>query len=322
MSPINLEVQGMTDLVILNGPEIGRALRIKEGVSYLGRSLDNDIRIEDKTISRKHLKIESTRGRLFVTDLSSRNGTFCDGKYVTPGHEVEVKEGVPLAIGMTVICFGEGCREQIVPFLDTASLILEKGKKEDISSVSEDRRSETDQKREDLLAKVSRSLKGPGPLNVILEQLLGHISHHLKRVDRGAFVLVDPETLKTVQTICTESKSCEDTSASYSQEVIQRVLEDGKPLIFSKGYTGEESTLVNTLKVQKIESVMCVPLINGPRILGAMYVDSLKRPDGFRKDDLLVLLDIGQRVALAVESDRLASDLEEAARSLIGNVED
>jgi hypothetical protein len=53
-----------------------------------------------------------------------------------------------------------------------------------------------------------------------------------------------------------------------------------------------------------------------------MYVDSLKRPDGFRKDDLLVLLDIGQRVALAVESDRLASDLEEAARSLIGDVND
>jgi hypothetical protein len=49
---MNLEVEGVTDLVILNGPEIGRTLRIKEGVSYLGRSLDNDIRMEDKTISR------------------------------------------------------------------------------------------------------------------------------------------------------------------------------------------------------------------------------------------------------------------------------
>jgi len=85
---MNLDVRIVTGLVILNGPEIGRLLRIKEGVSYLGRSLDNDIRIEDKTISRKHLKIESNRGKLFVTDLSSRNGTFCDGKYVVPGHEV------------------------------------------------------------------------------------------------------------------------------------------------------------------------------------------------------------------------------------------
>jgi pSer/pThr/pTyr-binding forkhead associated (FHA) protein len=312
----------VTDLVILNGPEMGRTLRIKEGVSYLGRSLDNDIRIQDKTISRKHLKIENVRGKVLVTDLSSRNGTFYDGKYVIPGREVEVKQGIALAIGMTVICFGEGCKEQIVPFLDTASFILEKGKKEGVLSVSGDRRSETDQKREDLLAKVARTLKGPEPLTVILEKVLDHIFRHLKRVDRGAFVLVDPETLKTVETICTVNESGEVTSASFSQEVIQHVLEDGKPLIFLKGYTEEKSTLVDTLKVQKIESVMCVPLINGSRIMGAMYVDSLKRPDGFRKDDLLTLLDIGQRIALAVETDRLASDLAQVAKTLIGDVYD
>jgi two-component system, NtrC family, sensor kinase len=315
---MNLEVEGVTDLVILNGPEIGRTLRIKEGVSYLGRSLDNDIRMEDKTISRKHLKIESIRSKHFVTDLSSRNGTFYDGKYVIPGREVEVKEGVPLAIGMTVICFGEGCKEQIVPFLDTVSLIREKGKKQ---GVSEDRRSETDQKREELLSKVSLTLKDAGPFRAILENVLGHIFHHLKRLDRGAFVLVDPETLKTMETICTVNKSSEDISASFSEEVIQSVLKGGKPLIFSKGYTEDKIGLVDTLKVKKIESVMCVPLINRSRIMGAMYVDSLKRPDGFRKDDLLILLDIGQRVALAVETDRLASDLAQVAKSLIGGVE-
>jgi len=29
-----------------------------------------------------------------------------------PGNEVEVKEGAPLAIGMTVICFGEGAKSR------------------------------------------------------------------------------------------------------------------------------------------------------------------------------------------------------------------
>ena len=118
------------------------------------------------------------------------------------------------------------------------------------------------------------------------------------------------------------NESSEDISASFSEEVVQSVLEGGEPLIFSKGYTEAESGLVDTLKVQKIESVMCIPLINGSRIIGAMYVDSLKRPDGFRKDDLLTLLDIGQRIALAVETDRLASDLAQVAKSLIGDTED
>lgn len=307
----------MTDLVILNGPERGRALRIKEGVSYLGRSLDNDIRIDDKTISRRHLKIESAGGKFFVTDLSSRNGTFYDGKYVIPGHEVEMKDGVPLAIGMTVICFGEGCREQIVPFLDTINLIRDREKKQ---SVLEDRRAGTTEKRGELFAKISLTLKHSGPFNKILEKVLGHIFHHLKRVDRGAFVLVDPETLQAVKTICkVNEKSGKDIIASFSQEVVQTVLKAGKPLVLSKGYVKKESALVDTLKVQRIKSVICVPLINGSQIMGAVYFDSLKRPDGFRMDDLMILLDIGQRVALAIETNRFSSDLEDVAKTLIGS---
>ena len=309
----------MTDLVILNGPEIGRTFRLKKGVSFLGRSKDNDICIDDKTVSRKHLKIESIRGKHFVTDLSSWNGTFYDGKYVVPGHELEVKEGVPLAIGMTVICLGKGCREQIVPFLDTVSLIR---KKEEKDGVSEDRRARTEQKREDLLYRVSLTLKDRGRLKDILEKVLGHLFRYLTRIDRGAFVLTDPETLQPVESICkVNDESGQGVRASFSEEVVQTVLGGGKPVIFSKGYTEDRSGPLETLEVQKVESVMCVPLINRSRIMGAMYVDSGKRPDGFRKEDLLILLDIGQRVALAVATEHLAADLAEVARSLTGSEE-
>jgi GAF domain-containing protein len=125
-----------------------------------------------------------------------------------------------------------------------------------------------------------------------------------------------------VESICkVNDKSGKDVIASFSEEIVQTVLGRGKPLIFSKGYTEDRSDPVDTLEVQKVESVMCVPLINRSRIMGAMYVDSGKRPDGFRKEDLLILLDIGQRVALAVETERLAADLAEVARILIGSEE-
>jgi hypothetical protein len=88
--------------------------------------------------------------------------------------------------------------------LDTVSLIREKEKKR---SAVEDRRSESEKKRQDLLSKVSRTLKGAEPLRVILEKVLGHIFHHLTRLDRGAFVLVDPETLRAMGTLCTDNKS-------------------------------------------------------------------------------------------------------------------
>ena len=46
-----------------------------------------------------------------------------------------------------------------------------------------------------------------------------------------------------------------------------------------------------------------------------------KRPDGFRRDDLLDLLDIAQRISVTVESIRFAVDILEVAGSLSGDEE-
>ena len=47
----------MAYLYVLNGPAKGRSYRLREGENYIGRAIDNDIRIEDKTLSRKHARI-------------------------------------------------------------------------------------------------------------------------------------------------------------------------------------------------------------------------------------------------------------------------
>lgn len=303
----------MVDLMILNGPEIGRSIEVREGVTFVGRSKDNDVRIDDATVSRKHLKVVVKKGSCFVTDLKSQNGSFYDGKYLTPGKEVEIEEGTPLAIGMTVLCLGSGCREQMAPFLDTVTLIRGKDKLETLPG---ERRRRTQQKRGDLLSKVSLTLKDTLPLKDMLEQVLDHIFHHLKRMDRGAFVLVDPDTRKPLETVCKSGKRKEDPGPNFSEDVVRRVLKSGKPLVYSKTYTDDGKAVADTLKVLKIESVLCLPLLSGLGLAGAMYLDSLKRPDGFRKNDLLALLDIGQRIALAVERERMASEILTAASSL------
>jgi pSer/pThr/pTyr-binding forkhead associated (FHA) protein len=302
----------MTELLILNGPEIGRSVKIEEGVKFLGRSAENDIRIDDKTISRKHLKIVVKQGNCFVTDLKSQNGTFYQGKYLAPGRQAEIKEGIPLAIGMTVICLGEGCKEQLLPFLDTVTLI--RGK-DNMDVVPEDRRKRTRQKKGDLLSKISLILKDMLPLKDMLAAVLDQIFHHMKRIDRGAFILVNRETHEI---ICKSNQPGRNSGITYSEEVIRRVLKSAKPLVYSKTYTEDGNALLDTLKVLKIESVLCVPLLSGSGLIGAMYLDSLKRPDGFRKDDLLALLDIGQRIAVTVERDRFALEIMEVSRNLSG----
>jgi pSer/pThr/pTyr-binding forkhead associated (FHA) protein len=200
------------NLYVLNGPEIGRSVELKEGVWSLGRAKDTDIRIQDATVSRTHLKIVIEKDRYFITDLKSQNKTYYGGKYLIPGEEEEIVEGAPVAIGMTVICLGEKCRDKMAPYLDTATLIRRKGERGGL----EDRRKRTWQKRGDLINKVFLAVKEDLPLIQMLGDVLGHIFHHLKRVDRGAFILTDPGGGDAKRVICRVSNSAEESKAAYS----------------------------------------------------------------------------------------------------------
>jgi pSer/pThr/pTyr-binding forkhead associated (FHA) protein len=59
----------MTKLHILNGPDMGQSFMLVDGATYLGRSIDNDIRIQDKTVSRRHLRIVKKGSKYFVIGL-------------------------------------------------------------------------------------------------------------------------------------------------------------------------------------------------------------------------------------------------------------
>jgi hypothetical protein len=303
----------MINVYILNGPEIGRSFELKEGECLLGRSPQNDICIDEKTVSRKHLKIGVKEDRYFITDLKSRNRTFYGGEYLVPYQEMEIVEGAPIAIGMTVIGLGEKCNDKMAPYLETAALI---GKGSPDGAAFQDRRKRTWQKRGDLQAGVTTILQRDLPLKQMLDEVLSHVFHHLKRLDRGAFVLVEPGSLELKESICKLGKPGSGEKAAYSEKAVKVVVKTGKSVVYSKSYVEDREGVVDTLKVLKIESVICLPLIGGSGVIGAMYLDSLKRPDGFRKEDLLDLLYIAQRIALAVESERFTADILDAMRNL------
>jgi len=290
----------MTKLYILNGPEMGRSFELRDVATYVGRSLENDIRIEEKTVSRRHLKIIKRGDKYFITDLESQNGTFFDGNIITPGIELQAKEGQPIAIGMSVICLGEGCIEQMMPFIDSIGLTKEIGRESGIFVVHSDK---TNQKKLELLYKVSKVIDENLSIDETLEKILDYIFDLLKGIDRSAFILVNPETGKILDVISRSTKSGIDM---YCPDVVRRVIENTEPVVVSNIETEEQNELVDTLKILKIESVMCVPMISGSQIRGVIYVDSLGRPYGFGKEDLSLFMDLSQRTALAIESARFS----------------
>ncbi len=292
----------MHKLHVLNGPEMGQSFELKDDLTYVGRSEDNDIQIDDKTVSRRHLKIIRKENRLFVTDLKSENGTFIGGNLVTSGLELEVEEGVTLTIGMCMICLGQGPIEEMIPFLEPIGFTDETG---EIGSDFAVFRDQTNHRRRIFLSEVSRIIESDLPLEKALKEILENVFDLLKRIDRVAFILLDPDTEEILDVV---SSSKQDTSDTYCLDVVKRVMKDKRVVAVSNVQTEKQDELVDTLKILKIESVMCVPMFSHSQLIGLIYVDSLVRPNGFRKEDLPLFTDLSQMTALAVEKARSSSE--------------
>jgi pSer/pThr/pTyr-binding forkhead associated (FHA) protein len=304
----------MSKLHVLNGPDIGQSFHLKEGANNVGRSLGNDISLQDRTVSREHLRIVKKADGYFATDLGSQNGTFIGGKYLTPGVEVEVKEGVPIAIGMTVIGIGETSLSLMMPFLDSVGLTRETGNESGIFVAHKDK---TNQKKLETLYRVSHVFEQKLPLKDALEKVLDVVVELLVQVDTAAFILIDPDTTKVALFSHRSKESSGRPAPKFSPQVVYRVIKGKKAVIISNSDREEvEGELAETLKTNGISSVMCIPVNSSSQVVGVIYLHSLKNPYGFRMEDLSLFEDIAHRTGGFIQYSQYVSELSEIMEEL------
>jgi len=327
----------MTRLYIMNGPDKGRSFDLEGDTIYIGRSPGNDIQIKDKSVSRKHLKIIRRGDNYFVEDLQSKNGTFINGNQISPGGEFEVTEGIPVAIGSVVVSLGEEYSGDDVAVPDSVDLSEELSEDElailestdlseelseadlatlDSFGVSEELaetatafaqdRPMTPQRNVELIYKVSnllmQSLSMDDNITEIFEKIMNYILDLLKRIDRGVFILIDSETGEIAGLIPILKKSTGDTLKVYSRTIVDRVLREGKAVTMLDTHSEDEADLSESMRLMKIRSVMCVPLVSRSKIRGVIYVDSISKPHGFRREDLSLLTALSIPAAFALEN--------------------
>jgi pSer/pThr/pTyr-binding forkhead associated (FHA) protein len=58
-------------------------VKVEAGILSIGRAADNDIQIDDHTVSGHHAKIVTFFNASYIEDLDSTNGTFVNGQRVT-----------------------------------------------------------------------------------------------------------------------------------------------------------------------------------------------------------------------------------------------
>src|SRR5437868_171637 len=87
-------------LIVLAGASVGEMYKIAKESTVIGRGNQADIHVVDDGISRRHAEIVHDKKGIFVKDLGSTNGTFCNGERVG---EYQLKDGDKIQVGSTTI---------------------------------------------------------------------------------------------------------------------------------------------------------------------------------------------------------------------------
>jgi DNA-binding winged helix-turn-helix (wHTH) protein len=87
----------------------GRRVPLRLGENILGRDLDDGVRIDSPTVSRRHARIVISDGEAALEDLQSKNGTFV-GEQPVSG-TIRLKDGDEIRTGSVVVRFRMTSRE-------------------------------------------------------------------------------------------------------------------------------------------------------------------------------------------------------------------
>jgi pSer/pThr/pTyr-binding forkhead associated (FHA) protein len=304
----------MSKLYVLNGLDEGKSFQLEEGSNTLGRAFENDIRLQDKSVSRRHLRIEKAGDRYFLTDLQSKNGTFLDGRYLLPGTELDVQEGVPIAIGMTVVAIGESAMTLTKPFLESVGLTGEVGQESGIFVIHKDK---TIQKKLETLYRVSNVFEQRMPLKKALDKVVEIIAELLGEIDTVSFILIDPTTTKIGLFSHRSRRREHGPPMKFSPQVLHEVVKGKNTVMISNSDSEEVNrALASTLKMNGISSVMCVPMISESQIIGVIYLHSRKKLYGFKPEDVALFEDIAQRAVRFVQYGQPLSELSKMIEEL------
>lgn len=87
-------------LIVRRGPQPNQVYELSSDVMNLGRDITNDIVINDREVSRHHLRFTQGEQGITLEDLGSTNGTFINGKRLTGAQSLH--NGDMVGLGETV----------------------------------------------------------------------------------------------------------------------------------------------------------------------------------------------------------------------------
>ncbi len=311
----------MATLQIIKGPNAHKIFAVGAGESVIGRGRACAIRLEDSLASRSHATVcAEGQDAYLVRDMGSSNGTIVNGRRIDG--EQSLRDGDEISVGQTTLVFVLRGKVSGEPDGDAAEpeTIIQRMETQNLSILTEstaDGSSGAQVNALRFLLDLARAAEEADRVEVLAAVLAEGIAPTIA-TDR-VFLLVGRERAMQPVERPLPKHMKRIYAQPYSTTVVHRAATE-KVGVMSCLSEDERFKDARSVATGQITSAICVPLMVGEEVLGALYLDRLGESEPFTSDDLelataaglqcsMALLNIKRLAELRQSRDRLEAEL-------------
>ncbi len=307
------------------------AYNITLSSASIGRGLSNDFRIVADGVSRFHARIVRDEDDYYLSDLGSTNGTFLNGRKVE--FDVKLRHGDTIELGKSVALLFELPKARLRE-TDVSELVdisndlnpairssIKPGGADSEPDFPEDESGGTDVNflkraydRLAILYEVNSSVSSASSLDETLERV-ANIVLTLEKADRVTILLRDEEKAE-FRPVVFRDKNTKGPPRRFqvSRTILEKTVKEGIGVLSADALSDPRFDSANSIEIQNIRSVICVPLKRKEKVIGVIYVDCLLTPGGFDEEDLRLMMAVCNEASIIAENAQLTEQLIQAAR--------
>lgn len=299
---------------------------IPSDILRIGRSRNNDLVLEDQSVSRNHAEIVRHPEGFYLVDVGSKTGIYLNGRRLD--EPALLKNSDSIRLGNTTISFEEEASSvvfqenpapdeveflvlaapEISPAYPTAALRatvdVTEGMRERLGVVTA--RGTDPEARPpsllEILTQADEQLTYNAPIREIFERILD-IAREALPFERGVLML--RQGSGWIQAAVRTAEGAAHEPITLSRTLTERVVGKRESILTTDAKADERFREGMSVLSQGIRSALCVPLWNNREVIGLLYVDSRKDANLFNRESLHMLTHLANMAAVKIENCRL-----------------
>ncbi|MGF1573910.1 MAG: SpoIIE family protein phosphatase [Sumerlaeia bacterium] len=329
----------MPKLSILSGEESGRVFKFDRDQLTIGRSVNNDLQIVDRRMSRNHVMISREGASYFVEDLKSKNGSLLNNKPLTKKELLRHNDTFQVGDSSVLFSLGDDSSSGLIEddnqdgtmILSNSQINREGapyrlvneenwgntrgeirvGNKPKSLTLSDSNLNAKEQSRHlEIIYEVMEAIRSTFSTDELLHLIMDIIMKVIKP-DRAYLLLSENDGAELIPEVIRDEHSDKNDEIRISNSIVNRCIRESISLLVTDAAQDSRFNASESIIANKIRTAMVAPLIYKEQSLGVVYLDTNTRAFPYMEPDLELLTGIANQAAVAIVNAKLHSQLVE-----------